>query len=250
MSKIPVTINGKPCEAEPGQYLLDVAMDHRIGIPHLCHHQTLKGLNSCRLCVVEVEENGRNKIVTSCTYPVTREITVKTNTEKLKKMRRVLLSLLKAQAPMAEHVDKMIKAFGTEDGSRYEINDKNACVLCGLCVKACEEVGCSAISMVNRGITKKVATPYEVASDSCIGCGSCAYVCPTDCISVKEEKGVRTIWNKDFQLLQCSSCGAYFSTAEQYQHVHGTKPQEGEALLCERCKKEEYARRMISVYNR
>lgn len=248
MSKIPLTINGKPCEAEPGQYLLDVATDHRIGIPHLCHHSSLRGINSCRLCIVEVTEGEKSRIVTSCTFPVTREMEVKTNTEKLKKMRRVLLSLLKAEAPDAEYVDKMIKAFGAEDGSRYEINEGNACVLCGLCVKACEEVGCSAIHTVNRGITKKVATPYEVASDSCIGCGSCAYVCPTDCIPVKEEQGIRTIWEKEFPLLCCSSCGAYFSTVEQYQHVHGEKPPEGEALLCESCKKEQYAKKLIQVY--
>lgn len=248
MDTVTIIINGKACTAQKGQYLLDVARENRIGIPSLCHHSSLRGSNSCRLCIVEIKEGERARVVTSCTFPVTKEMTVETNTEKIKEMRKVLVSLMKAQTPNAEKVTVMSKAYGISDYSRYEMQRENECVLCGLCVKACEKVGCSAISTIQRGTSKKVATPYDLASDDCMGCGSCAYVCPTDCIQLEEKDGIRRIWNKDFHLIHCSVCGAAFMTEEQYRHIHQESVSEDDPPVCEDCRKEQYARKLVEVY--
>ena len=248
METVKVTINGKECLAEKGKFLIDIAKDNRIGIPHLCHHESLRGLNACRLCIVEVTERGKTRIVTSCTFPAMSDLTVETNTEKLKSMRKMLLALLRAETPDNMQVTKLIKAFGAADSSRFEMNKGNDCVMCGLCAKACEEVGCFAISTVNRGTTKKIATPYETASDTCIGCGSCVYVCPTECIKMEDKDGVRNIWGKDFKMLKCSCCNEYFITEEYYEHVKGKLENQTDDLICPHCKKEEFSRKMIDVF--
>jgi len=96
-------------------------------------------------------------------------------------------------------------------------------------------MGTSAISLVNRGTTKKVSTPYDDASKDCIGCGACAEVCPTNAISLKDENGIRTIWNKEFELINCKQCGKYYTTKEDYEFIN-TKI-DGEQQICDSCKK-------------
>lgn len=246
METVKVIINGKECTAEKGEFLIDVAKRNGISIPTLCHHESLRGQATCRICIVEAIENGRKRVVTSCIFPVTRDMVVETNTEEIKRMRRTLLSLLKAEAPENEKIELMAITNGVGDYSRFEMNHGNECIMCGLCVKACEELGCNAISTVNRGTTKKVATPYEEPSMDCIGCGSCAYVCPTECIKMEEGKGIRKIWGKEFELLRCIECGHYFITKEQYNYVNqklGTQ----EELICENCKKKFAARKMMEI---
>ncbi len=248
MEKIKVVINGKECMAEKGDYLLDIAKKNRVGIPHLCHHESLRGLNSCRLCIVEVTEEGRTRVVTSCTFPAMKDgLVVETNSDRIKGMRKVLLSLLRAETPDNAFITKNIKAFGVADFSRFEMNSGNDCIMCGLCAKACEEVGCFAISTVGRGTTKKIATPYEQPSSTCIGCGACAYVCPTECIKMEDREGNRNIWGKDFKLLKCSCCGEYYITEEQRDHLRGKNVPE-EALVCENCKQDKFAREMVKIF--
>jgi len=248
METVKIVINGKECVAEKGRLLIDVAKDNRIGIPHLCHHEALRGSNCCRLCIVEVTEGGRTRIVTSCAYPALRDMIVETNSDRIRNMRKVLLSFLRAEAPDNAYVTKMIKAFGATDSSRYVKAEGNDCVMCGLCVRACEEVGCSAISTVNRGTTKKIATPYENESADCIGCGSCAYVCPTECIKMEQAGGIRKIWGKEFEMLQCGVCGSYYITREQYEHQNHKKLEPTDELVCERCKREHYTREMVRIF--
>ena len=248
MEIVKVIINGKECIAEKGKFLIDIAKDNRIGIPHLCHHEALRGLNACRLCIVEVTEGSKTRVVTSCTFPATKDLIVETNTEKLKNMRKMLLALLRAETPDNLQVTKLIKAFGAADSSRFEMNHGNECVMCGLCAKACEEVGCFAIATVQRGTAKKIATPYETASSECIGCGSCAYICPTECIKMEDKAGIRNIWGKDFKMLQCECCNEYYITEEYHKHVNDKLVNKEDALICPKCKKEEFSKKMIEVF--
>ena len=245
METVQIKINGKICTAEKGKFLIDIAKDNRIGIPHLCHHESLRGLNSCRLCIVEVTDGAQTRVVTSCTFPVLKDLIVETNTPKLKEMRKVLLALLTAQTPENANVKKFTKAFGVADYSRFVLDHGNDCMLCGLCVKACEEVGCTSIATVNRGITKKVSPPFEAPSNTCIGCCACAYVCPTECIEVKESKGKREIWGKEFNMLKCSVCGRYFITEEEYENFSNERKVPIESLVCVHCKNDEYSRRFL-----
>ncbi|MGH4139761.1 2Fe-2S iron-sulfur cluster-binding protein [Clostridium sp.] len=234
-----ITIDGKQYEAEKGEYILSVCKRNGIAIPTLCDSDALPGQGSCRLCIVEVIDRGWAKVVTSCLYPITKEVEVLTKSEKIMSMRKTIITLLTARAPRNEYMIKLKNEYGVldEEIERFKLDDLENCILCGLCVKACEEVGINAISTVNRGVTKKISTPYDEPSDSCIGCGACSFVCPTGAIVMKDTKDIRTIWGKTFKLLKCEKCGRYFTTKENFDYVTKKLNESKREELCEDCKK-------------
>jgi len=252
---IKVTINGKVYEAEKGEYVLDLCRRNRILIPTLCHHESLSGRGACRLCVVEINEGKGNQVVVSCIYPLSRDCVVLTESEKIKSIRKTILSMLITRAPEGNRLASLCQIYGVKDNDRFspskpakgtssEKRLAEACVLCGLCGQACASLGTGAISTVNRGVTKKVSTPYDEPSLDCIGCGSCASVCPTKAIECIEGKGQRSIWGRKFKLIRCSSCGSAFATEEEYDYAlgkinDGTKVQ-GD-VLCEVCRRKKSA---------
>lgn len=243
-----IKIDGKYYEAKKGEFILNVAKRNNIYIPTLCHNDGLPGLASCRLCIVEVIDNERKKVVTSCVYPITKEIEVITNSDKIKKMRRNIIMLLAARAPHNEKMIKLKEEFNVP--SLRFINDfeEENCILCGLCVKACEELGTGAISTINRGITKKISTPYDEPAKECIGCGSCERVCPTGAIKIEEKDGKRIIWNKTFQLVKCSICGKYFATSEELEYTNKKLENKDYELICDKCKRKQAALNFKKVY--
>jgi len=120
----------------------------------------------------------------------------------------------------------------------------SSCILCGLCAQACAALGTGAISTVGRGVSKKISTPYGEPSADCIGCASCAAVCPTKAIECTEEKGQRSIWGRKFALLRCASCGNAFATGEEYAWAlkkAGASAADGEPPLCGNCRKKKSA---------
>lgn len=230
---IPVTINGKACEAVNGEYILEVARKNGVFIPTLCHHAALSGIGCCRICVVEVVENGRSKVVVSCVYPITRECEIHTESNNIKKIRRVILSMLRDRAPDAVFPDTILEACGFSETDRFTKPENEKCILCGLCVQACESVGAGAISGVGRGVKKKISTPYDEPSKDCAGCGSCASVCPTGAIEYTERDDVRAIWGRRFELVSCAACGEAFATADEL----ALAGYEGD--LCEACRRKQ-----------
>ena len=245
-----ITIDGIKCEAKKGEMLLQIARRNRISIPTLCHSDALPGLGSCRLCMVEVIDRGRKSIVASCIYPVRGEIEVLTHSDKIKSIRKNILMLLYARAPQDETINKLRKEYEVPDNIRFYGKNEEHCILCGLCVKACEELGSSAISTINRGVTKKVSTPYDEPSSQCIGCGACAYVCPTDAIKIEESEEERIIWNKTFKLVKCEKCGKPFATREQLEYINKKLEAEPEKILCEKCKKAETGEKLKDIFER
>jgi predicted molibdopterin-dependent oxidoreductase YjgC len=144
--------------------------------------------------------------------------------------------LLLLRSPENKYVKNLAKEYNVKIPSRYFKKKSDDCILCGLCVKACQELGTNAISMVSRGTLKKVSTPYDDESKACIGCGACAEVCPTDAIKIKEKEGQRTIWNRTFKLVSCEICGKYYTTEEALKYA-GNLLEEEEEKICEKCKK-------------
>jgi NADH dehydrogenase/NADH:ubiquinone oxidoreductase subunit G len=258
-----VIIDGLACEAESGEYLLQIAKRNHINIPTLCHEEALAGLATCRICIVEVmdakrtevegdgqtERSEKRKIVTACVYPVVTEIEVITNSEKLRDMRKAILTLLMARAPESDAIGMLAKEYGVEHNHQWLTKDDEKCILCGLCVAACDKMGTGAIATINRGITRKVSTPFEEPAESCIGCCSCASVCPSGAIPFTDLHRKRTIWNKEFDLVSCSWCGEIIGTKEQLDYVGkriDPSPDEhriglsadahGNEMLCEHCR--------------
>ena len=178
-----LTIDGQQVEIEQGKTLLDAARKLKIEIPTLCHHEALEPYGACRLCIVEATSGTRTRVVTSCNYPVADGLEVRTNTEKIARLRRGIAELLLARCPDSEPVRAMAAKLGVNE-TRFEQAD-DECVLCGLCVRVCRDVmGVGALGFVNRGSKREINTPFSEMSDVCVSCGACAFVCPTGTITL------------------------------------------------------------------
>lgn len=237
MDKVGLAINGIYVEATSNQSLIDIARRQGIPIPGLCYHPEVKSSGgSCRLCLVEVIQNGSMRLVTACNYPVTEGIEVSTDTPLVQRIRSTVIELLLSRVPDAEIIRGIAEEYGIgdtrfrKDGEEY----RDRCIACGLCVQVCEEiVGVSAISMLNRGPDKVPGTPYRESSSTCIGCGACAYVCPTGAISMIDDEAVRKIWNSEFTLRRCSICGRPYMPEAQIAWMVMTAG--AESSLFDRC---------------
>ena len=185
---ITLTINGREIGAEEGWTVLKAAQNVGIEIPTLCYHEALSSSGACRLCSVEVTtKRGRNRVVASCLYPVEESLNVQTNSEKIKRLRKGLMELLLARCPSSEKIKDMARQMGVTE-PRFRLEGEE-CILCGLCVKVCQEISeARAISAVNRGTKKEIAAPFYDLAETCIGCGGCAYVCPTGAIRIEDNK--------------------------------------------------------------
>jgi len=233
-----IKINGEYYKGEDGETLLELAKRNNIDIPSLCYKKGFEGLGRCRLCLVEVNDNGKTQTVSSCIYPIKDGIEVFTNTERIRKMRKDIILLLSLRAPNNEFINELAKEYDVQAPSRYlNPDEKENCILCGLCVEACEKLGTNAISLVGRGTTKAVSTPYDDASKDCIGCGACADVCPTGAISLIDIDGKRTIWNRTFNLVKCSICGKYYTTEDALEFIDEKLGIENQEHICQSCNK-------------
>jgi heterodisulfide reductase subunit A len=186
--KIQIIIDGHMVQVDKGTPVLNAAKKAGIVIPTLCYHEALKPYGACRLCMVEVLQNRQRRLVTSCNFPAETGMEVFTDTDKVRQARRNVVELLLARCPEVPMVQTMARRMGIEK-TGFKKKEAKECILCGLCVRFCEEVvGAAAIGLSNRGTEREVTTPFKALSDTCIGCGSCTYICPTGCIEMVEDK--------------------------------------------------------------
>jgi len=187
MKTITIQIDGKEIEAEEGTTILQAAKTAGIEIPTLCSHESVAPYGACRMCIVEMTKNKRTKIVASCAYPVEPGISVITYSEKIAKMRRMILEFLLPLAPTGP-IDALAKQYGVNK-SRFE-TEETACILCGLCVRYCAEVKkANAIGFIGRGVDRKVSYLPGVASQVCDDCRECFPLCPGGKV-IKDTDGV------------------------------------------------------------
>ncbi len=192
VEKIDIKINGKKVSVVKGTFLLEVLRANKIVVPTLCHHKDLTPAGVCRLCVVEIEQRGRKKLVTSCNYPVRSAISVETESERVKKHRKTLAEMYLGRWPEVQVIKDIAAVCGATDKERFksELTDDNpkACVLCGRCVRACSEFILERIiDFAGRGIKRHLTMPFGEVDPHCIGCTSCAYVCPTGAIEIIDD---------------------------------------------------------------
>ncbi len=209
---IQLEINNTRIDAKKGETILEVARKMGINIPTLCHINGLPPSGACRMCVVEVE--GFNNLVTSCSYPVSDGMKVYTHSYKVVEARKTIVELLLANHPddclycernrnceLQELADQLniterrltplVKNdFHVDQASTSIVRDPAKCILCGRCVRVCEEIeAVSAIDFINRGSNTFIGTAYNKGMNvsSCVNCGQCIQVCPTGALIPKSD---------------------------------------------------------------
>jgi bidirectional [NiFe] hydrogenase diaphorase subunit len=181
MSEILLQIDGKEVTAQEGMTVLEAARSAGISIPTLCYHETLEPFGGCRLCLVELESRGGTRLVVSCVYPIENNLVVRTRSEKIDRIRKMILQLLLAHAPDAFDLQDLAHEYGA-DKNRFE-KEASFCIHCGLCVRYCAEVKKkNAVGFVDRGIRKEISFIPEIASRECWNCKECFPLCPTEAL--------------------------------------------------------------------
>ena len=196
-------INGRTVDAHAGETLLATARRAGVQIPTLCHYDGLPPSGACRMCVVEVE--GQRGLVPSCAFPAAAGLKVQTHSTRAVEARRTLVELLLANHPddclyCARNNDCQLqdlasqlgvrrrRYFGGRTPGRLDVaspsiaRDPAKCILCGKCVRVCEEVqAVGAIDFIGRGSRTRIGTAFDEGLNvsSCINCGQCVAVCPT-----------------------------------------------------------------------
>lgn len=221
---IALTINGKKIKAQEGKTILEVARENDIYIPTLCYNEALAPGGNCRLCTVEVMQGDRTTCETSCNYLVQEGMKVDTDTQRVKAVRQMVMELLLARCPNPKKVKEMAEEVGVKAAPLRFSLENEYCILCGLCVRSCSEiVQAYAIDFEGSGIDKKVTIPFNEASQDCIGCGSCVFVCPTQVIKLQDVGNAKIIypegeedlgpqrmmqnWRTELKLKMCKGCG-------------------------------------------
>ncbi len=174
---ITLQINGLQVSVEEKTTLLETAEFLGFPIPTLCHMEGLSPYGACRLCVVEIGEGKRSRLVTACTYPAEEGLKVRTASARVLRARKVILELLVASCPQSKVIQCLASAHEVRQ-QRFKQENED-CVLCGRCVRMCEEqMVAKAIGFRGRGQNRSIGTPFDIQSDVCRLCGGCIYVCP------------------------------------------------------------------------
>ena len=213
-------IEGKEVEFTDEPNLLEVIRKAGMNVPTFCYRPDLTSFGACRMCVVEVEyPNGRKMINSSCTMPPEAGIKVSLNTEKTRRIRKTVLELLLAnhdrkcltcersgdcelQQYAEEYGIKEIRYADKDDylpvdnSSPSIVRDPNKCILCGACVRACDEFQHGVLGFANRG-SRTLVQPMNgkpLADVECINCGQCVAVCPTGALTIKSD--IEEVWSR------------------------------------------------------
>ncbi|MFP4189734.1 MAG: NADH-dependent [FeFe] hydrogenase, group A6 [Candidatus Woesearchaeota archaeon] len=203
---VKISLDGVEREVDDGTTILEAAQEIGIDIPTLCHNERLSSPGACRMCVVEVE--GSRNLLPSCSTHVKEGMSITTNSKRVIDSRRMTLQLLIAEHPsclecsrngdcrLQRHAETLVideNIFNkTKDiPKEYSISlerDNQLCILCGQCVRVCDEVqSVHAIDFVNRGHKSYVGTAFDISIDDapCVSCGQCVLHCPTGALNEK-----------------------------------------------------------------
>jgi len=174
---ISLKVNGLPVSVEKGTTLLEAAQFLGFPVPTLCHMEGLSPYGACRLCVVEIGEGPKARLVSSCTYPAEEGLRMRTASARVVRARKMTIELLLASCPQSKVIQDLAAAHNVrQQRFRQEHED---CILCGLCARMCtEQMAAGAIGFQGRGERRTLGTPFDKTAAVCRLCGACMYVCP------------------------------------------------------------------------
>jgi len=229
---IEIKIDGQAVSVPVGSTILDAARKLGIDTPTLCFLESLTPINACRVCVVELE--GSRVLVPACSRKVEPNMSIRTDSERVRLSRRLVLELLASSVdlstapPMKAYMERYNadpERFGPTratvaqpakiDNELY-VRDYSKCVLCYKCVEACgvDAQNSFAIAVAGRGFSAHIATEFDVPlpDSACVYCGNCIGVCPTGALMFKSEYDMRQAgtWNESRQTKTdtiCPYCG-------------------------------------------
>ena len=225
---VTITVNGQEVEAETGAGLLDVLRGQGLDIPTLCHDDRLTPFGGCRLCVVE-RKDGRGGLIPACSTPVQRGMSIETESEEVIESRRRNLQLLvvnhRMECPVCERsgdcrFQELIYLYGVpeeqllferirhprDEDSPVIVRDPEKCILCGKCVRLCDEVqGVAEIGLVSRGLEAVVTTMLDRPLD-CEFCGQCVNACPVGALIARPYVNEIPAWLREHRTTVCSCC--------------------------------------------
>ena len=223
-----ITVNGQPAEVPRDVMLLEALRALGIEVPTLCHDERLTPYGGCRLCVV-ARRDAREGLVPACATPVQRGMVIETHAPEVIASRRQQLQLLalnhRMDCPVCEsrgdcRLQELISLYGCpeeqlpferktmprDDYSPVIVRDPEKCVMCGRCVRICDEVqGVAAIGFVDRGLAARVATPMDRPLD-CEFCGQCVNACPVGALVARPYVSDVPVWQRDVVVTTCSFC--------------------------------------------
>lgn len=243
-----IEINNKSVVANNGETILDVLKRNNIHVPTLCHMKDMLPSGACRICVVEDADSGR--LIPSCSFPVYDGLKVKTHSQRVINSRKTIVELLLSNHPddclycvrnnncelqsLSDNLQvRERKIRGKKNKLKLDLSspsikrDPEKCILCGRCVRMCEEVmGVSAIDFINRGSQTVIGTTFDkgLNTSSCVNCGQCIMVCPTGALSEKKHfPGIlEAINDPEIQVVAQYAPAISVSLAEDFDIQAGT----------------------------
>ncbi len=246
--KIELLIDGVKVKADPDMTIMQAADKIGIRIPRLCYHPDLSILGACRVCIVEVE--GQRNPVAACAFPVQAGMVVRTSSPMLRRLRRDVVELILDNHPKdCQTCDRdghcelqelayslgvrerlfegERKRFARDCSSPSVIRDPEKCILCGRCVRVCDEVqGVSNLSQQHRGFLNVVAPAHDgdMLDSVCIHCGQCVNVCPTAALLERSstEKVLNAIENPDLHVVVHTAPSIRAAVGEGFGFKPGT----------------------------
>jgi NADH dehydrogenase/NADH:ubiquinone oxidoreductase subunit G len=173
---VTITIDDDTIEVEEGTNVLKAALDNGICIPNLCYLPGSNPTGACRVCVVELEQNGNTSVVASCTLEAKDGMVIHAHSDKIVRIRKNIVEMLVAEAPESDVLQSLAERLEVED-IRYPERD-NDCILCGRCVVACRDVaGTGVKGFIGRGAERYIGFPFN-RDDLCQKCYECRDRCP------------------------------------------------------------------------